>query len=138
MTAAVPDAGDVTQGRLLMTRYRWGMIALCFAATAINYVDRANIGVAAVEIQKELQIDPAMMGIILGAFFWTYALMQMPSGYLIDRFGPRPMYALAVGWWSLFTAATAVATGAVSMLVYRLLLGAGEAGAYPSNAKVTA
>jgi len=121
-----------------MTRYRWGMIALCFIATAINYIDRANLGVAAVAIQTELKIDPAIMGIILGGFFWTYALMQMPSGYLIDRFGPRPMYALAVGWWSVFTAATALTTGAISMLVCRLLLGAGEAGAYPSNAKVTA
>jgi MFS family permease len=76
------------------------MIALCFGATAINYIDRANLGVAAVAIQTELKIDPAIMGIILGGFFWTYALMQMPAGYLIDRFGPRPMYSIAVGWWS--------------------------------------
>jgi len=86
------------------------MIALCFGATAINYIDRANLGVAAVAIQTELKIDPAIMGIILGGFFWTYALMQMPAGYLIDRFGPRPMYAIAVGWWSVFTAVTALAT----------------------------
>jgi MFS family permease len=69
-----------------MTRYRWGMIALCFMATTINYIDRATFGVAAVAIQTELKIDPAIMGIILGGFFWIYALMQMPSGYLIDRF----------------------------------------------------
>jgi D-galactonate transporter len=119
-------------------RARWGMIALCFTATAINYIDRANLSAAVPSIQSDLGIDPSTMGIVLSGFFYSYAIMQLPSGWLIDRFGVKPMYAVAVAWWSVFTMATALGRGAVSMFGARLLLGVGEAGAYPSNAKVTA
>src|SRR5204863_149931 len=75
-------------------------------------------------------------GWVLGAFFWTYAALQLPSGWVVDRLGARGVYALAVVWWSLFTGATAVARGFASLFGFRLLLGAGEAPAYPCNAKV--
>jgi MFS family permease len=114
------------------------MVLLCFLATAINYIDRANLGVAAPIMREELNISPEMMGLILGCFFSTYAVMQLPMGYLVDRFGPRLMYTVAVAWWSVFTALMAVANSVIALFGYRLLLGAGEAGAYPSNAKVTA
>ena len=121
-----------------MTRYRWLMVILCFLVTTINYIDRAIFGVAAPIMREELNISPEMMGLILGGFFWTYAVMQLPMGYLVDRFGPRLMYTIAVAWWSVFTALMAVANSVIALFGYRLLLGAGEAGAYPSNAKVTA
>lgn len=89
-------------------------------------------------MREELNISPEMMGLILGGFFWTYAVMQLPMGYLVDRLGPRLMYTIAVAWWSVFTALMAVANSVTALFGYRLLLGAGEAGAYPSNAKVTA
>jgi D-galactonate transporter len=109
---------------------------MAFLATAINYIDRANLGAAAPYITREFGLSPTTMGAIFGAFSWTYAAMQMPSGWFIDRVGPRVAYALAVVWWSMFTAASALARGAVSLFGFRLLLGAGEAPAYPSNAKV--
>ncbi|MGI4808634.1 MAG: MFS transporter, partial [Janthinobacterium lividum] len=65
---------------------------MCFLAVAINYIDRANIGVAVPFIRKEYNLDPAVMGLILSGFFWTYALMQLPGGWLIDRFGARKTY----------------------------------------------
>ena len=70
------------------------------------------------------------------AAFWTYAVMQMPFGYFADKVGVRIALLTAVVWWSIFTAPTAAARGLASFLGCRLLLGVGEAGAYPSCAKV--
>ncbi|HTN84036.1 MAG TPA: MFS transporter [Sorangium sp.] len=119
-----------------MRKMRWVVLFLCFLAVAINYIDRANLAVAAPEIEKALGIGPAQMGLIMSGFFWTYALMQMPFGWFIDRVGGRVALPVAVGWWSLFTVATAGASSVASMFGFRLLLGAGEAGAYPACAKL--
>lgn len=120
-----------------MPRARWLMIVLCLLANAISYIDRANLAVAAPAMSKDLGLDPATMGLILGAFFWTYAGMQMPFGWVADRIGARIALSVAVAWWSVFTACTALAQGFASLIGCRLALGAGEAGAYPSCAKVT-
>ena len=114
------------------------MIILCCLANTINYIDRANLAVAAPIIQRDLGFDAATMGLILGGFFWTYSFMQMPFGWFADRFGARISLSLAVVWWSVFTAMTSVARGVFSLMGCRLLLGVGEAGAYPSCAKVAA
>jgi MFS family permease len=114
------------------------MVALCFAATAINYIDRANLSLAMPLLQREFGFGSATAGLILSGFFWSYALMQLPAGWAVDRFGARRVYAFSAAWWSLFTMVTALARGAGSLLGCRILLGAGEAGAYPCNAKVTA
>ena len=121
-----------------MPSARWTMIILCCLANTINYVDRANLAVAVPSMQRELGIDPAMMGVILSGFFWTYSVMQLPFGWFADRVGARVSLALAVVWWSAFTALTAAARGVATLLGLRLMLGVGEAGAYPSCAKVTA
>ena len=87
-----------------MPRQRWTMIFLCFLACTINYVDRANLAVAAPYLRKEFGIDAATMGVILSGFFWTYAVMQMPFGWFADKVGPRTSLTIAVVWWSVFTA----------------------------------
>ncbi|MEM5315371.1 MFS transporter [Paraburkholderia sp. JHI869] len=115
---------------------RWLVIFFCFLAIAVNYIDRANLAVAAPHIMKDLGIGPAAMGLLLSGFFWTYAVMQLPYGWFVDRAGARIALPFAVGWWSVFTAATAVAGGFAAMFGCRLMLGAGEAGAYPSCAKL--
>lgn len=119
-----------------MRKMRWMVIFLCFLAIAVNYIDRANLAVAAPQIEKALGIGPAEMGLVMSGFFWTYALMQMPFGWFVDRVGARIALPLAVGWWSLFTALTAAATSVAGMFGCRLMLGIGEAGAYPSCAKL--
>ncbi len=119
-----------------MQKGRWLVIFLCFLAVAINYIDRANLAVAAPYIQKELALGSGQMGLLLSGFFWTYALMQMPFGWFVDKVGARIALPLAVAWWSLFTAATAAASSLASMFGCRLMLGVGEAGAYPSCAKI--
>ncbi|MCX5543960.1 MFS transporter [Paraburkholderia sp. CNPSo 3076] len=115
---------------------RWLVIFFCFLAIAVNYIDRANLAVAAPHIMKDLGIGPAAMGLLLSGFFWTYAVMQLPYGWFVDRAGARIALPFAVGWWSVFTAATAVAGSFAAMFGCRLMLGAGEAGAYPSCAKL--
>jgi MFS transporter, ACS family, D-galactonate transporter len=115
---------------------RWLVIFFCFLAIAVNYIDRANLAVAAPHIMKDLAIGPAAMGLLLSGFFWTYAVMQLPYGWFVDKAGARIALPFAVGWWSVFTAATAVAGSFAAMFGCRLMLGAGEAGAYPSCAKL--
>ena len=119
-----------------MPRIRWLMMFMGCAAMAINYIDRANLAVAAPFIQKELGIDATLMGVILGAFFWTYASMQLPFGWFADKVGARIALAVAVTWWSIATVLTATANGIASLTGYRLLLGVGESGAYPSGTKI--
>jgi MFS transporter, ACS family, D-galactonate transporter len=121
-----------------MPRLRWLMIVLCFFATTINYIDRATIAVAAPFMARALHISPATLGFLLGGFFWTYAIMQLPFGLLIDRIGVRVSYAIAVLWWSACTALTALVGGPAVLFILRLALGIGEAGSYPANSKVAA
>lgn len=115
---------------------RWLMVFMAFSATAINYIDRANLGVAAPYIAKDLNLSPEATGALLGAFFWTYAAFQLPSGWFIDKVGARLAYCFAVVWWSLFTAAAALGNSFGALFGSRLLLGVGEAPAYPTNAKI--
>ena len=124
------------QGRKRRFGIRWWIVILAFLASSINYLDRANMGVAIPYMQKDLNLSPEVTGLVLGAFFWTYAIFQLPGGWLADRFGARVMYSVAVIWWSFATALTALARGFVSLFAFRLLLGAGEAPTYPTCAKV--
>src|ERR1035438_4965787 len=72
-----------------------------------------------------------IMGVIFSAFVWAYALFQVPGGWIGDRFGPRKVLTTIVAYWSVMTAATAVASGATSFIVLRFLFGVGEGGAFP-------
>jgi ACS family D-galactonate transporter-like MFS transporter len=119
-----------------MTHIRWWVIFLCFLATTINYMDRTNIAVSAPYIGHDLHINSALMGLVLSAFFWTYAVFQLPSGWFVDRFGPRISYTFACAWWSVMTGLVSIVNGFAVLLGLRLLLGAGEAPAYPTDAKV--
>jgi MFS family permease len=108
-----------------MTR-RWVVVALIFAGIVISYVDRGNLGIAAPSIMQEFGFDPAAMGLLLSAFFWTYAIFQIPAGTLIDRFGIRVLYAAAFTLWSLASAAIGFSRGLVDILIFRMLLGLAE------------
>jgi MFS transporter, ACS family, D-galactonate transporter len=119
-----------------MPRIRWLMISMCFLANAINFIDRANLAIASPSIQSDLGVDATEMGLILSAFFWTYAFLQLPAGWFIDKVGVRVSLALAVGWWSLFTMATGASRSVSQLIGTRLMLGVGEAAALPSFAKV--
>ena len=118
-----------TQTRV--SKGRWYILLLICVMYLITYLDRVNISTAAPVISKEFGFDKITMGIIFSAFVWAYAIFQVPGGWLSDRFGARRMLTIIVTYWSIMTAATAAATGAVSFTVLRFLFGVGEAGAFP-------
>jgi ACS family glucarate transporter-like MFS transporter len=115
---------------------RWSIVGFSAFGLTIAYLDRAALSVALPFMADEFRIGPAVQGLLLSSFFWTYALFQIPSGWLLDRFGPRVIYPIAVGWWSVWTALTALATGVGSVIAFRLGLGIGEAPVQPANIKV--
>jgi sugar phosphate permease len=110
---------------------RWYVLFLISLMYLITYLDRVNISTAAPVISKELGFDKITMGVIFSAFVWSYALFQIPGGWLGDRFGPRGVLTTIVTYWSIMTAFTAAATGALSFTIIRFLFGIGEAGAFP-------
>lgn len=113
-------------GRPPRFRYRWVVMMVDFLCLGLNYADRAAISVAAPFIIKEFGFSKAEFGIILSIFFFGYAPFNWVGGYLADKVGPRRVMAVAVAWWSLFTALTAVGFGFVSFLIIRFLFGFGE------------
>jgi MFS transporter, ACS family, glucarate transporter len=114
------------------TRARHMVIMFAVALAVIQYVDRVCISKAMPTIQKDLGFSNIQVGYIFGAFTLAYALFEIPTGWLGDRFGPRKVLLRVVAWWSLFTAATGWVTSAGAMMAVRFLFGAGEAGCFPN------
>ena len=115
---------------------RWRIFGIVFVLVVINLIDRVTLSIAMPTIAKEFSLEPAMQGVILSAFFWSYALLQIPGGWLIDRFGPRALITGATVGWGFFQAIAGVATGGLSLLVSRVGLGAAEAPLFPAGAKL--
>ena len=123
------------------TRIRWRILLLLLLISIITYIDRVNISVTARHMMPALGLTDVQMGQIFSAFVLGYALCQIPGGWMGDRWGPRRILTLAVIWWSIFTALTAVAPilplanmiGIMgSLMVVRFLIGVGEAAALPN------
>jgi ACS family glucarate transporter-like MFS transporter len=110
---------------------RYILILLLFFHTVNTYMDRICISAASSEIQSDLHISSQMMGYIFGVFALGYALFQIPSGWLADKYGPKKALSWVVISWSSFTALTGTAWNGASLMVLRFLFGAGEAGAFP-------
>ncbi|WP_433430162.1 MFS transporter [Nonomuraea sp. CA-141351] len=136
--SAIPTPAAPATPRRARSRLRWTIITLSGLGLAIAYLDRSSLSVASTYMQQELGFDQTTKGILLSSFFWSYAIFQLPSGWLLDRFGPRVIYPIAVVWWSVWTAATALAHGFGTLLITRLGLGIGEAPVQPANIKVVA
>jgi ACS family glucarate transporter-like MFS transporter len=125
-------------------RVRYAVLTILFIATAISYADRATLSIVGSAIQKELRIDAVTLGYIFSAFGWAYVAAQIPSGWLLDRFGSRRIYAGAVLLWSLFTLLQGTvgflvgSTVIVALFAFRLLVGLAEAPAFPGNSRIVA
>jgi sugar phosphate permease len=117
--------------------WRWSVVIWLLIGGIINYLDRTNLSIAAPEMIKELKLTNTDIGLMGTVFSWTYAVMQLPSGWLIDRFGAKRVYAVAVLWWSFATALTGACNKLSTLLGARFLLGVGEAPCMPTNAKLT-
>lgn len=111
---------------------RWAIIAVICVLTVANYLDRGNLSVAAPVIMKDLGISPAMMGVVLSAFVWPYAVMNLPSGWLIDRLGARLVLIYSAGLWSIVAALTGGAATVGQFLALRVGLGVTEAPLFPA------
>lgn len=118
------------------TRARAGILALISIATLINYLDRSVMGVAKPALSAELHISAPLMGLIFSAFSWTYAVAQVPGGYVLDRLGTRVTYALSLGFWSACTALHAAMGSVTGLVSARLALGLAEAPCFPANSRV--
>ncbi len=107
-----------------------------FILSLLLYIDRACISAAKGDISTDLKFDDTQFGWVMAVFTLGYALAQTPSGMLADKFGPRKVITGIVTAWSALTALTGAAWNFTSILIVRFLFGAGEAGAFPSMAKV--
>ncbi len=113
-----------------------GVLFLLSLSVLINYIDRSNLSIAAPLLKGELGLSDLQLGTLLAAFFWTYGCMQIPAGWVVDRFDVKFVFAAGFFVWSAATAATAVLHGFVALIIIRVILGVGESVAFPSYCKV--
>src|SRR5437763_1633676 len=124
------------------TRVRFGVLGFACALSMITYLDRVCFGTVASNIQSEFGLSESQKGWLFTAFAFAYAIFEVPSGWLGDRYGARKTLIRIVLWWSVFTALTGsiyptygLGVAFAMMLVVRFLFGVGEAGAYPNIAR---
>ncbi|WP_405845393.1 MFS transporter [Streptomyces sp. NBC_01518] len=117
-------------------RIRWVLVALLVIGGVVNYLDRATLSVANTTIAGEFGLNATEMGLLLAAFSWPYAIANLPAGYLVDRFGPKRMYAWAAGLWSLMTMVTAAAHSFGLLYAARVALGVAESPFFTASLKV--
>lgn len=114
------------------------MVLLLAAVLFLNYVDRGALPTAAHHIQQDLHLTFSQLGMLGSAFFWTYALVQIPMGWLAERYGAHRVLAFGLAIWALATMLVGVVSGFVMLLVLRLLLGLGESVGFPCTSKILA
>ncbi|MEW9586192.1 MFS transporter [Paraburkholderia sp. DGU8] len=120
------------------TAVRWKIFCLLLTLVTVNYIDRSSLSVAMPLIAKEFDLRPAMQGLMFSAFFWAYALMQVPGGLLTDRFKPRIVIAAATIIWGICQGLAGLCGSATALLLTRLGLGAAEAPIMPAGGKLNA
>jgi MFS family permease len=117
------DSVNASKSKMILSVLYFGWI--------VSYIDRTVVSLSIVQIGEDLSLDASKLGIVLSAFFMGYAVMQIPGGWLADRFGSRKVIVTAVLFWSVFTALTGLAWSLTSLLLIRFLFGIGEGG-YPA------
>ena len=113
-------------------------MALLVVCVLVNYLDRGNLSVAASNLTRDLALTPAQMGMLLSSFFWTYAVCQMPAGWLLDRLDVYKVLAAGFLLMSAATGMTSVVHGFGPLLVLRLAVGVGASIAFPAFSKILA
>jgi MFS family permease len=125
-------ASDLTAGA------RWWIVGLLAAALFINYVDRGAVPTAAHLIQDELGFSARQLGLLFSAFFWSYTLLQIPVGWVAERYGAQRVLASGLAVWACATMLVGLAQSFAALLALRLLLGIGESAGFPSVSKLLA
>jgi MFS family permease len=121
----------------LIPRLRWRIAGLLAAGVLINYFDRISISVAAPQLERSFHLTAAGLGVLFSAFFWSYALLQIPAGLVLDRFGVTRVGRWSAFLWSVASVLTACAGGYAGLFLARLLLGVAEAPSFPGSSKAT-
>lgn len=140
MPGTAPMAPGVTRAAAMARprgRLRWAIIPVICILTIANYLDRGNLSVAAPLIMKDLGVSNTMMGVILSAFVWPYAIMNLPTGWMVDRFGAKLLLTLAAGLWSAVSVLTGFASTVGQFIGLRVALGVSEAPLFPGALKAT-
>ena len=119
-----------------METRRSRIYVLMFLLAAINYIDRSALSVAAGPLSQEFGLDPVQMGYLFSSFLWLYVLCLVPMGWIVDRYGARTVNAVGITVWSGATVLTGLAGSFGTLIVTRLLMGAGEATTYPAAGQV--
>jgi MFS family permease len=114
------------------------VLVLLWLSVFLNYIDRSNLSIAAPLLKGELGLSASKLGVLLSAFFWTYACLQIPAGWLVDRFEVKWVFAGGFLIWSAATAVTGILHTFAALLAVRIILGVGESVAYPSYSKIIA
>lgn len=120
------------------TNIRWRIFVVLFLLVVVSMIDRASISIAMPTIAKDLGLSDTMQGLILSGFFWTYACMQIPGGFLADKFGARIILACSAILWGTAEALLGLCPTGFALLAANLLLGASEAPVFPSGARLNA
>lgn len=128
----------MAQEALKIKTYRIKLIMVLFVCMVIMGLDRSSVSVAAPIMMEELGIAPGQMGLLLSAFFWTYTLCNIPAGRLADRFGAKKVLAGAAAIWSIASALTGCMSNLIGLMAARMGVGVGEAGVFPTMAKIAA
>jgi MFS transporter, ACS family, D-galactonate transporter len=121
---------DTSQSRMNLIVFLLGL------SVFVNYIDRSNLSIAAPLLKDELGISASQLGKLLSAFFWTYGVMQIPAGWLVDRFDVKWVFAAGFFLWSGATAVTGLLHGFAALILVRVILGIGESVAFPSYCKI--
>jgi MFS transporter, ACS family, D-galactonate transporter len=116
---------------------RWGIAALLATGIIINYFDRVNLSVATTSLTKEFHFSQFEIGLLLSSYLWSYTLLQIPVGAMLDRLGVKWLIRVGSIIWSIASFMTALVSGFGLIIVSRLLLGVGESPAFPGSAKAT-
>lgn len=137
--AAMAVGGQIALQACWPSRYwPWKVVAFLLAATLLSYLDRQALSVVAPRVAAELDLDNARLGLLLSAFFWSYALMHLVVGWPLDRFNLRVVYPLFVLLWSLAQMGCGLARSFRALFAARLFLGAFEAAGQPGAARIIA
>ena len=118
------------------TRVRHLVLTVATIMSVLLYLDRFAVAIAAEYIREDLRMTQTSMAWFISLFFWSYALFQVPAGWLSDRFGARTMLTAYIVGWSAFTGLMGIANAVWMMLGLRLLCGITQAGAYPTSASL--
>jgi len=130
------EAPVLTKAEKKSVRIRWFLVGFLVLGGVVNYLDRSTLSVANTTIAQEFGLNALQMGLLLSAFSWPYAIANLPAGFLVDKFGPKKMFAFAAGAWSLVSMVTAAANSFGFLYAARVALGIAESPFFTSALKV--